>query len=198
MTKADVVTFNQVTHFVSTVYDHSHFAVLLFDLEARHVTVYDGLPCNLKKWENHISYILWKYGLQDYKDMPKNEMTTGTDGDELLLLFFSDENEGPWLISKDPELKQYDGINCGPIACLKVMEMYGIIPKNSVEEASVMHAQGYHGIVMEYYNRFMKRYEPDIWYNVSGATSKKMPRRWNTRKKRMIRVLPTTVLPRPT
>ena len=48
--------------------------------------------------------------------MPKNEMTTGTDGDELLLLFFSDENEGPWLISKDPELKQYDGINCGPIA----------------------------------------------------------------------------------
>ncbi len=38
--------------------------------------------------ENHISYILPKYGLQDYKDMPKNEMTTGTDGDELLLVFF--------------------------------------------------------------------------------------------------------------
>ena len=88
MTQADVKIFHQVMHFVSTVYDRSHFAVLLFDLEARHVTVYDGLPCNLKKWENHISYILWKYGLQDYKDMPKNEMTTGTDGDELLLLFF--------------------------------------------------------------------------------------------------------------
>ena len=88
--------------------------------------------------------------------------------------FFSDENEGPWLISKDPNLKQYDGINCGPIACLKVMEIYGVIPKNSVQAASVMHAQGYHGIVMEYYNRFMKRYEPEIWYNVSGATSKKI------------------------
>ena len=99
MTKADVVTFHQVTHFVSTVYDRSHFAVLLFDLEVHCVTMYDSLPCDLKKWENHISYILWKYGLQDYKGMPKNEMTTGTDGDKLLLLFFSDENVGPWLIS---------------------------------------------------------------------------------------------------
>ena len=115
--------------------------------------------------------------------MPSPSVTTGTDGDELLFLYFSDENEGTWLIGKDPKLKQYDGINCGPIACLKVMEIYGIIPKNSVEAASVMHAQGYCGIVMELYNRFMKRYEPDIWYDVSGAPSKKLPRRWNTRKK---------------
>ena len=28
--------------------------------------------------------------------------------------------------------------------------------------------------MIEYYNRFMKRYEPDILYNVSGATSKKI------------------------
>ncbi len=37
-----------------------------------------------------------------------------------------------------------------------------------------MHRQGYRGIVMEYYNRFMRRYEPDMWYNVSGATFKKI------------------------
>jgi hypothetical protein len=169
MAQADVVTFHQVTHFVSTIYDRSHFAVLLFDLEVHCVTMYDSLPCDLKKWENHISYILQKDGLQDYKDMLSPSVTTGTDGDELLLLFFSDENEGPLLISKDPKLKQYDGINCGPIACLKVMEIYGIIPKNTVDAASIMHEQGYCGIVLEYYNRFMKRYEPDIWYNVSGA-----------------------------
>ncbi len=66
MTQADVVTFHQVMHFVSTVYDRSHFTVLLFHLEACHVTVYNGLPCDLKKWENHISYILRKYNLQDY------------------------------------------------------------------------------------------------------------------------------------
>jgi hypothetical protein len=27
---------------------------------------------------------------------------------------------------------------------------------------------------MEYYKRFMQRYERDMWYNVSGATAKKI------------------------
>ena len=61
LTQADVVKLvDKVMHFVSTIYDRSHFAVLLFDLEDHHVTVYDSLPRNLKKWENHIFYILWK------------------------------------------------------------------------------------------------------------------------------------------
>ena len=174
MTKADVESYHQVTHFVSTVYNRSHFAVLLFDLEARQVTVYDGLPCRLKKWEAHITYILRKYGLEDYKDMPQVDLISRTDCGEVLMLFFSDENKGPWAVSKDPKLKQFDRINCGPIACLKVMEICGIIPKSSVAEAHKMHKQGYRGIVMEYYKRFMQRYERDMWYNVSGATAKKI------------------------
>jgi hypothetical protein len=148
--------------------------VLLFDIEARQVIVYDGLPCRLAKWEAHISYILRRYGLQDYKDMPHVEVTTSTDGEEVLELYFSDLSETPWLVSKDPELKQYDGINCGPIACMKVLEIYGVIPKNSVAAAPKMHRQGYCGIVMEYYNRIMSRYEPETWYNVSGATFNKI------------------------
>jgi hypothetical protein len=174
MTKADVESYRQVTHFVSTVYDHSHFAVLLFDLVARQVTVYDGLPCRLKLWEAHITYILRKYGLEDYKDMPQVDLISRTDCGEVLMLFFSDKNKGPWAVSKDPKLKQLDGINCGPIACMKVMEICGIIPKSSVAEAHKIHQQGYRGIVMEYYKRFMQRYEQDIWYNVSGATAKKI------------------------
>jgi hypothetical protein len=174
MTKADVKSFDQVTHFVSTVYNESHFAVLLFDLEARQVTVYDGLPCHLKKWEAHVIYILRKYGLEDYKERPKRELTTRTDCGEVLMLFFSDKNKGPWVVSKDPTLKQFDDINCGPIACMKVMEIYGVLPRTSVAEAHKIHPQSYRGIVMEYYKRFMKRYEQDMWYNVSGATAKKI------------------------
>jgi hypothetical protein len=30
------------------------------------------------------------------------------------------------------------------------------------------------GIVMEYYNKFMQRYEPDILFNVSGALFKQI------------------------
>ncbi len=73
---ADVVTYDQVTHFVSTVFNHSHFAVLLFDIEARQVIVYDGLPCRLAKWVSHISNILRKHGLQECNDMPHVEVTS--------------------------------------------------------------------------------------------------------------------------
>ena len=175
MTKADVKRFHQVTHFVSTVFNNSHFAVLLFDLEARQVTVYDGLPTDLKDWKAHITYILRKYGVEDYNDdMPQVDLISRTDCEEVLMLFFSDETKGPWAVAKDPKLKQLDGINCGPIACMKVMEICGIIPKSTVAEAPKIHQQGYRGIVMEYYNRFMRRYERDMWYNVSGATAKKI------------------------
>ena len=175
ITKADMETFDQVTHFVSTVYNRSHFTVLLFDLEAHQITVYDGLPCHLKKWQQaHISYILKKYGLQDYKDMPHVKVTKGADGEEVIKLLFSDLSAAPWLVAKDPELKQFDEINCGPIACMKVLEIYDVIPKNSVAAAPKMHPQGYRGIVMEYYKRFMQRYKPDMWCNVSQATLKKI------------------------
>jgi hypothetical protein len=112
--------------------------------------------------------------LEDYKDMPQVDLISHTDCGEVLMLFFSDKNKGPWAVSKDPKLKQFDGINCGPIACMKVMEICGIIPKSSVAEAHKIHQQGYRGVVMEYYKRFMQRYEQDMWYNVSGATAKKI------------------------
>ena len=89
MTKADVKSFHHVTHFVSTVFNSSHFAVLLFDLEACQVTVYDGLPTHLKDWKDHITYILRKYGLEDYNDdMPQVDLISRTDCEEVLMLFF--------------------------------------------------------------------------------------------------------------
>ncbi len=142
ITKSDVLTYDQVTHFVSKFYMYSHFAVLLYDCD-HHVVVYDGLPCRLAKWEPRISYTLRKHGLQDYNDMPHVKVTRGTYGEEVLKLRFSDLTEMPWLVSKDPNLKQHDGINCEPIACMKVLEIYGVIPKNFVEAAPKIHPKGY-------------------------------------------------------
>ena len=102
-----------------------------------------------------------------------------------------------WLVSKDPKLKQFDGINCGPIACMKVLEIYGIIPKKSVAAAPKMHQQGYRGIVMEYYNRFMQRYEPDILVNASRAEFKKIAKDIEDRKMRKILKMVKTSLETP-
>ncbi len=84
----------------------SHFAVLLFDIEAHQVTIYDSLPCRLKKWESHISYLLRKYSLQEYKDMSHVEVAKGTDWEEVLKLGFSDLDEMLWLVSKSWQWNQ--------------------------------------------------------------------------------------------
>ena len=39
----------------------------------------------------------------------------------------------PWSMEKDLVLKQHDRYNCGPIACVNVTEIYGMLPQNSIK-----------------------------------------------------------------
>ena len=55
---------DDVTHLVTMVYKNLHFAMLLFDLNDRHVMVYDGLNSSIKRWTKHVSFVLRKYGLE--------------------------------------------------------------------------------------------------------------------------------------
>ncbi len=47
-----------------------------------------------------------------------------------------DDMDVPWNVANNTILKQHDGcnFNCGPIACLMVIEIYGILPVNVVAE----------------------------------------------------------------
>ena len=47
-------------------------------------------------------------------------------------------------------------------------------PKELSCKSSQASSTGLSWVVMQYYKRFMQRYEPDIWYNVSRATAKKI------------------------
>jgi hypothetical protein len=49
---------------------------------------------------------------------------------------------------------QGDGVSCGPIACLKVMEIYGFIPEGSIKTI-----RGYRHVVMDYFNECVSRYD---------------------------------------
>jgi hypothetical protein len=69
-------------------------------------------------------------------------------------------------VENDPILQQHDGFNCGLIACLKVLELYGIIPMNSIDGIGKVNL-GYQGIVMEYYSRLLQMYGGDLQYRLS-------------------------------
>ena len=74
--------------------------------------------------------------------------------------------EGPgWTVSYDTDIIQTDGCSCGPIACAKVMEVFGLLEPGSM--ASIEdHPGGYHTVVMEYYQRLVMKYNKDIYLPV--------------------------------
>ena len=53
---------------------------------------------------------------------------------------------------------QGDGVSCGPIACLKLMEIYGLIEVDSIETIGEF-ARKYWHVVMDYYNDCVSRFD---------------------------------------
>ena len=60
--------------------------------------------------------------------------TLGSSVEQTLAIQFG--KEAPWIAVKQHFTRQRDGHNCGPIACLKIMEVYGYIEKGHVETIS--------------------------------------------------------------
>ena len=171
--KSQVVKLDNASHWVSMVYADGHFAVLLFDIKDRKIFVYDGLSTPIKKWTQHISHALRKHGQERHDEKPHERVTIDDNGDDVIELCFESGNNSSWIILKDPVLKQHDWFNCGPIACLKVMELYGFLQQNSIE--LIRHSQyGYRGVVMQYYCAFLEKYESSIQYPISLTGAKLM------------------------
>ena len=66
-----------------------------------------------------------------------------------------------WKVTNDRSYKQSDGVSCGPIACLKVMEIYGIVQPGRVEFLSNFH-NGDRTTVMDYYADCVEKYNDGI------------------------------------
>ena len=66
-----------------------------------------------------------------------------------------------------------DRFNCGPIACLKVLELYGFIPTNSIATIA-QKKHGYRGVVMPFYERMLEVNEPQLKYTQGKRTVQKM------------------------
>ncbi len=149
------------------MWNDSHYAVLYYDIDERTVTVFDCLNKDIRNWQEHIIHTVKTYGLKlifssatfkfsydVYVDecvrkrrrkLEKRDMT--------LEISFDDLNE-PWHVKNERSYVQGDGVSCGPIACLKVMDMeiYGFIPEGSIEMI-----RGYRHVVMDYYNECVSR-----------------------------------------
>ena len=67
-------------------------------------------------------------------------------------------DEAPWIVSNDVFVRQKDHHNCGPIACLKVMEMFGYIEQGRVDR-TVAAVGSYREIVMNKFADLVSKYD---------------------------------------
>ncbi len=80
----------------------------------------------------------------------------------VLKIFFDALNhQQPWHVKNDLSYVQGDGVSCGPIACLKLMEIYGFVEEGSIARIGES-SHGYRPIVMDYFNNCVKRYSTNL------------------------------------
>jgi hypothetical protein len=163
---SEILPYGNITHFLSVVWNDSHYAVLYYDIDKRTVTVFDGLNIDISNWQEHIIHTIKTYGLKPlfssatckfqydvYVDERVEKRSKSEKRDMTLEISFDDLKE-PWHVKNEQSYVQGDGVSCGPIACLKVMEIYGFIPEGSIETI-----RGYRHVVMDYFNECVSRYD---------------------------------------
>jgi hypothetical protein len=80
----------------------------------------------------------------------------------VLEICFNDQNnQEPWHVKNDQSYAQGGGVSCGPIACLKLMEVYGFIQKGSIARIGES-SHGYRPIVMDYFNDCVRMFNNDL------------------------------------
>jgi hypothetical protein len=190
-------TFDVVntTHFVSVVFAKQHFAVLYYDLAGRTVSVFDGLDMDLKTWSQHISHTLWTYGLVSMAKNPTSNETNWyyqKDGrrscngvrdkriQRLTLEYqsISEKDSSPtciWTVCNEASYTQQDGFNCGPLACMKLMEINGRVAKGTIDSIiSGGSKQTIRWEVMAYFEECIERYNDDLKVDIRAVTAKKI------------------------
>jgi len=83
---------------------------------------------------------------------------------------FDDSKEESWLVKNEHSYVQGDGVSCGPITCLKLMEIYGFIEAGSIETIGES-GRGYCNVVMDYYVDCVTRFDSDLKVEARKKTS---------------------------
>jgi len=166
LTSDNLLDHGNATHFVSVAFNHSHFVVLYYNIRDRKVTVYDGLRMSMDSWAAQIIGTIKLYGFKPPDAKCRQEMSEQVrvnagerTSHTMMELHFDDLT--PWMVELDKSYTQSDGINCGPIACLKVLELYGFLKEGSIERIGDSPG-GYRNVVMDYYSNCCILYQDSL------------------------------------
>jgi hypothetical protein len=162
---------------VSVLHDASHFAVLEIDVVNKKVVIFDGLNRELNTWLHHVYTAFKRCMLCALDVVPlaeldavKKQVKRSRDQqpkslvEGMSLILGSDT----WRYTRGQFLTQTDGFNCGPIACAKILELFGVADyKNLCIEHEF---NGLRKMVQELWKQFLRASEQDVLVRVVERT----------------------------
>ena len=126
------------------MHDRDHYAVMEVSTFNKKVVVFDGLRHPLLKWIDHIISSLRRcmlIGLDDTFNAVPDAATLDVHGSlrtHLIngyTIIFQGSKDEVWKLERGEFIKQVDGYNCGPIACLKILELFSLMTTYEVKIA---------------------------------------------------------------
>lgn len=151
------VLSSEVKTIISVLHGHGHYCVLEIDITTRLIKVFDGLGFPLKTWTDHVINILRRCKMYSrYVDM----FTTPVDSNDSQLQLHGPNGydaELDYLMVVGKFLPQLNNFDCGPIACLKIMNAYGVF----VNDGAIDHTN-YRFWVISHYRFLVGKYESQM------------------------------------
>jgi hypothetical protein len=132
------------------------------------IKIYDGLKRPLKNWANHIVNIVKRCKLADREADFKFTLEPGSIFREMFKLSFDsgmeeDMREGTfWFVWNDLKSQQNDTYNCGPIACMKVMELYDCSEFKIIDHSMSGTVHWYRSIVMDKFKQLVRKFNDEL------------------------------------
>ena len=123
VTKKEMKTMKSgIKKLVACLYASSHFAVMEISLGCEDVLIFDGLSYPLDCWIPHVKNLLARCSLLDGEP---EEVTVKVEKENAAVRVTSGKKS--WLVKSAPFMKQQNWYDCGPIACVKLMETFGLL-----------------------------------------------------------------------
>lgn len=120
------------TKVVSILHASMHYAVMVMNLEEHKLEIFDGLGHPLNKWIDHAINVLKRCSLVGLEEKCRFKRATQNP-----ITYVLKSKSAKWkLVVGPPFYRQLDGFNCGPIACLKVMEVFGSLRTDATKVLS--------------------------------------------------------------
>ncbi len=158
-----------ITRVVAVCHNRNHYGVLEINIPNKRVLIYDGLYRDLNRWLDYVFSAMKRcmlcdlqvphlYAADEPKLMKLGRSRIAQMSIEGYRLTLGIDNE--WRLERGHFIKQLDPFNCGPIACMKNLEMFHLTSDYEVRLAYATNS--IRDMVAAEWNKFIQRSQQDL------------------------------------